>query len=61
MKAIITIQMDNAAFEEDVEGLELITIFNRLSEKIARGLDIGDSFTLKDSNGNTVGRMVIKK
>jgi uncharacterized protein YxjI len=61
MKAVITIQMDNAAFE-DSNGDELFLILRSLEDSIwGCQLKKGDTRTLRDSNGNTVGQMVIKK
>lgn len=52
MKIEITINTDNAAFQED--SGELGRILRTVSEKVA-GLEPGEGATLRDANGNTVG------
>ncbi len=56
MKFKLEIEMENAAFEEQQEGYEASRILNNLANKIAPySLAIGDTFPLKDVNGNRVG------
>ena len=52
MKIQITIETDNAAFEEDPG--ELGRILGTVAAK-AEGLEPGESVNLRDINGNTVG------
>lgn len=63
MKAIITIQMDNAAFDqEEGNGFELARILRKAAD-YAEGyanLKVGVETTFRDSNGNTVGRLQVK-
>lgn len=55
MKAIITVQMDNAAFSEPVNGTELARILRELADGIEQtALENGDGGGLFDSNGNRV-------
>lgn len=53
MKLVIEINMDNAAFEEACGWPEV----NRLLEEVMGKLEFGagESLTLHDINGNTVG------
>jgi hypothetical protein len=55
MKAKITVEMDNAAFEDSPAG-ELARILRDLSDKIEEG---EDSVRLRDLNGNVVGQFAI--
>lgn len=56
MKLTITIQMDNAAFEGD-PGSEAGRILVELIENLdAQELRPGLSETLRDVNGNTIGK-----
>ena len=69
MKAIIIIEMDNAAFHpvpdtagpaDDGNGAELARILRQLADTVEVGiLEAFDSIPLMDSNGNTVGSMDI--
>lgn len=54
MNIIITINTDNAAFEDD-PGAEVARILNSLAQKIGRW-GIPSDMKLLDSNGNTVGK-----
>jgi hypothetical protein len=53
----IVIETDNAAFE-DSPGAELARILREVADKLARHSEVqpGDSFKLRDLNGNTVGK-----
>jgi len=58
MKCKIEIDMDNAAFEENVVGHEVGRILNDLAinyMESARNNDVPRLCVLRDSNGNTVG------
>ena len=57
MNARITINMDNAAFE-DFLGSELARILRDLADRIEDG-DLADRIVLRDYNGNTVGQFEI--
>lgn len=61
MKATITIDMDNAAFDGR-KGRELARILRELASNVRgiKGLGDGD-FKLRDINGNTVGTFVVSK
>lgn len=63
MKALIKIEMDNAAFEDNGRQHELAIILRTCAEKILREpvLDESTSIALMDSNGNRVGRLVIEE
>jgi len=57
MKANITINMDNAAFDDDPMH-ELGRILNCLVLNIKNGVfTLGDNTTLRNINGNCVGSM----
>lgn len=64
MKAIITVQLDNAAFhghsddENSADGTELAAVLKRFYIQ-ETAVEVGDTFTAQDSNGNTVARMEI--
>lgn len=62
MKATLTINMDNAAFNEyeNSRGIELARIFHELSRSVdyAR-LSKGTKINCFDINGNTVGKLEI--
>ena len=60
MKATITVNMDNAAFEPD-NGQELARILRRLAGWIegVRRVSPDESQGLRDVNGNTVGQFTI--
>jgi len=61
MKATLTIQMDNAAFGDWPE-IELAWILRTLSEITKqRRLCAGDEIPTRDSNGNTVGSLIIEE
>ena len=65
MKAIIEIELDNAAFgDSPAERLfEMENITEKLMANAARimAVDVGDFVTAQDYNGNTVARMDIVK
>lgn len=53
MQFTLTVNMDNAAFED--ANLELETILNRVTERVQYA-DLSDlRFSVLDSNGNKVG------
>lgn len=56
MKAVIEIEMDNAAFDEQ-NTTEMCRILTCLTAKLSCGGDLmdGDTETLFDHNGNNVG------
>lgn len=56
MKCTITIDMDNAAFAEPLDGLTttLLQVVRRLEEY---GYDINEAHPVKDVNGNRVGQV----
>lgn len=57
MKLTVVVDMDNAAFIDGPNsGLELLKIFNAITQKIANGVQSG---TPRDSNGNSVGHWVV--
>jgi hypothetical protein len=57
MKAIIKIDMDNAAFAEG-NGDEIARILRELADSLA-GCELGkgERYNLKDANGNRVGAL----
>jgi capsid portal protein len=59
--AVIEIKMENAAFGERHQILELSRILTRLSDDVERHLvgQAGDFTTIVDINGNTVGSLKI--
>lgn len=59
MQATVTIQMDNAAFEEN--SVELARILQDIASKIEQrgGVAAGDSFVAMDLNGNRVGKLEV--
>ena len=61
MKAILEINMDNAAFEENGPISELSRILSHLSDEVVRHRIYGggDFVTAVDINGNTVGKLEI--
>jgi hypothetical protein len=61
MTLTITIDMDNAAFEDDTEG-ECARILKDLAEKIDKGFGPTEygNVTLRDVNGNTVGKAEVR-
>lgn len=52
MKFTVTVDCDNAAFEDNLKA-KLSKILKDLAKRIA--LDEGFDFSLRDSNGNKVG------
>jgi len=61
MKAQITINMDNAAFEDTPE-IELGRILEKLSRSVqSQPLSVGNSILLRDVNGNRVGELTIEE
>ena len=56
MTVTISIQCENAAFEEPDSGRELARILRQLAEQFEDGQVPG---TLRDVNGNTVGEVSI--
>ena len=61
MNITITLNTDNAAFEDD-PGAEVARILKRLAGELEGvTLDAGDYAKLLDSNGNTVGRYAVTK
>jgi hypothetical protein len=60
MQATLTIQMDNAAFEEN--SVELARILQDIAAKIEQqgGVVAGDTFVAMDLNGNRVGKLEVK-
>tara|TARA_B100000953_G_scaffold253336_1_gene216521 strand:+ start:791 stop:1072 length:282 start_codon:yes stop_codon:yes gene_type:complete len=62
MKAIIEIEMDNAAFGHGTEtALELSQVLSRLGDNCERYLvsEVGHSATATDMNGNYVAKLEI--
>ena len=56
MEATITVNMDNAAFEDGNDGrTEVSNILRELAHNITEGNNYNP---LRDANGNTVGRAV---
>jgi len=60
MKADITINMDNAAFEDnpDEELSRILMKLGKMLQSVPR-LTSGDSFPIMDINGNKVGYLTI--
>jgi len=58
MKLTIEIDMDNAAFEDNGQDVEVRAILSQLTRQFGR-LDDGQ-ITLRDTNGNKVGFAVIQ-
>lgn len=59
MKATITVDMDNQAFEED-PGRELARILRYLADEAEAGLDpLPVSIPARDFNGNKVGSLEV--
>jgi hypothetical protein len=63
MKLKITINMDNAAFEQPNTGAEVARILREYSEQIADAPAPGncDGWPLTDSNGNRVGEAKVTR
>jgi len=60
MKLIITINLENAAFEDN-EGTEAARILKNFASQIEDTAILGDLSTgLKDLNGNAVGRAIVR-
>lgn len=58
MRLTIVLDLDNAAFGDtrSERGAEVANILDTYRQEIDyRGLDIGDSGVMRDTNGNTVG------
>ncbi len=52
----LTLEMNNAAFVDAGEAIELARILRELADRIEQdGLDSGEPIRLRDVNGNTVG------
>ena len=61
MKLIITIKMDNAAFEDQGKEYEVSRILQRLAGDIATSaITEIDGLSLRDLNGNTIGECAIR-
>lgn len=61
MKLVITIEMDNAAFE-DANGFEVARILTKLAREVKdHQLETNDTYGLMDDNGNTVGKAEVKR
>lgn len=60
MKATITVQMDNAAFDENGINLELASILERLTDLLRQDSEFVRR-SLYDSNGNKVGEFLIEE
>ena len=62
MKAKIEVDMDNAAFEDDAK-LELWGVLIQAAGAVWSGEapHAGYGFTLRDTNGNLVGQLVIEE
>ena len=59
MKFTLEIDMDNAAFEGQ-NGAESARILDTLTKRLSEyNLETGDTFPLRDLNGNSVGRAVV--
>jgi hypothetical protein len=55
MKIVININTDNAAFEEN--DSEMMDVLSQMINGVTSGRRDG---TLRDSNGNTVGKFIVK-
>jgi len=63
MRAVITVEMDNAALEDS--GSELAELVSKTADKIAEDyagtrLRAGDRFGIRDSNDNIVGSFKVE-
>lgn len=67
MRLIIEIKMDNAAFTDEsardgdqddagARGMEAARILRELAIDLQNGIDADDSYSLRDANGNKVGK-----
>lgn len=64
MKCKITIEMDNAAFDEESngQGRELARILRELADTVDESiLEVDDAWSAIDRNGNRVGSLNIRK
>ena len=62
MKFTITINMDNAAFEDGNAGPECARILRDLADECDTcDMQPGPVLSLRDVNGNTVGEAVVKR
>lgn len=59
MKAVITVAMDNAAFEAEKGGRELVRILRKLADRIESTGELEHG--LMDINGNRVGELTIEE
>jgi|TARA_R110002020_G_scaffold309189_5_gene524751 hypothetical protein len=61
MKAVVTIQMDNQAFEKPFTCMELERILTRIADTVGRqAIDsVGHECTEADSNGNFIAKLKI--
>lgn len=61
MQYVITINLDNDAFQVDQSG-ELREVLKQLSRKLKEygKQEAGDKIKLLDSNGNTVGQAILQ-
>jgi hypothetical protein len=60
MKVVISFNIDNHAFQEDMHG-EVNQILSNACEKLMSGDCDYHPMTLMDSNGNTVGTVSIEE
>ncbi len=61
MKAKLTVDMDNAAFEEAGPSVELARILREIANRIdGVPVSAGDWYAAMDANGNKVGRLIVK-
>ena len=61
MKLTIEINLDNDSFQED-SGTELASLFREIQQKFQGiHLSIGGAHKIRDTNGNTVGKFLIKE
>ena len=61
MKAVVTIQMDNQAFDKPFTCMELERILTRIADTVGRqAIDsVGHECTEADSNGNFIAKLEI--
>ena len=61
MKAVVTIQMDNQAFEQPYTCMELEKILYKIADTVGRqAIDsVGHGCTEADSNGNFIAKLKI--
>ena len=67
MKLTLKLSLDNAAFEAEGQtkrfrsGEEVARILRSLASNLADcSIEAGETFNLRDSNGNTVGKAEVK-